>query len=62
MTRVSVVIRGWPGWCPKITAMRSASTVLVIPSEIIQPSQPDGGAGGSGKINRTLSLMIHTHS
>ena len=46
------------GWCPNAPAMRTASTVLVVPSEITHPSQPDGGTGGSGKINRGISLAL----
>jgi hypothetical protein len=58
MTRVSVVIRGWLGWCPNAPAMRTAPAVLVVPAQIIHPSQPDGGAGGSGKINRGILLAL----
>jgi hypothetical protein len=38
--------------------MRTASKVLVVPTEIIHPSQPEGGTGGSGKINRGISLAL----
>jgi hypothetical protein len=58
MMWVSGVIQRWLGWCPNAPAMRTASTVLVVPPEIIHPSQPDGGAGGSGKINRGISFAL----
>jgi hypothetical protein len=58
MMWVSGVIQGWLGWCPNAPAMRTASTALVVPSEIMHPSQPGGGAGGSGKINRGFILAL----
>jgi hypothetical protein len=58
ITRVSEIIHEWMGWCPNAPTMRTASTALVVPSEIIHPSQPDGGAGGSGKINRGIIFAL----
>ena len=46
------------GWCPNAPAVRTASMVLVIPSEIVHSSQPDGGSGGSGKIQRGISFAL----
>ena len=57
-TSIAEIIHEWMGWCPNAPAMRTAPVVLVIPAEIIHPSQPDGGAGGSGKINRGISLAL----
>jgi hypothetical protein len=57
-TRIAEIIHEWMGWCPNAPAMRTASTVLTTPSVIIYPMQPDGGAGGSGKINRGISLAL----
>ena len=56
--RLSEIMHEWMGWCPNAPAMRTASTVLTTPSVIIHPMQPDGGAGGSGKINRGISLAL----
>ena len=58
MTRVSEVIRGWLGWCPNADAMRTAPPVIAIPPVNINPAQPDGGAGGSGRIDRGIKLAI----
>ena len=58
ITKISEIIYEWMGWCPNAPAMRTASKVFVVPSEIIHPSQPDGGSGGSGKINRGIGLAL----
>jgi hypothetical protein len=58
MIRISEIIHEWMGWCPNAPTMRTASKVFVVPSEIIHPSQPDGGAGGLGKIHRGISLPL----
>jgi hypothetical protein len=38
--------------------MHTAPAVLIVPSEMIHPSHPGGGAGGSGKINRGIILAL----
>ena len=58
ITKISENIFEWMGWCPNAPAMRAAPTVLVVPPEIIQSSQPDGGSGGSGKIQRGISFAL----
>jgi MFS family permease len=54
----SEIIHEWMGWCPNAPTMRTASTVLVVPSEITHHSQPGGGAGGSGRINRGIGVAL----
>ena len=58
ITKISENIFELLGWCPNAPAVRTASTVLVIPSEIVHSSQPDGGSGGSGKIHRGFSFAL----
>ncbi|MCX6690835.1 MAG: DUF6159 family protein [Methanoregula sp.] len=58
MTRVSVVIRGWLGWCPNAPAMHTASTVLSTPPVSLHSLEPDGGTGGSGRIGRGISFAV----
>jgi hypothetical protein len=56
MARVSEVIRGWLGWCPSARTMRTAPVVLTTPPATVQPVQPGGGTGGSGRIGRGIGL------
>jgi hypothetical protein len=58
ITKISENIFEWMGWCPNAPAMRTAPAILVIPSEIVHSSQPDGGSGGSGKIHRGISFAL----
>ena len=58
ITKISENIFEWMGWCPNAPAVRTTSTVLVIPSEIVHSSQPDGGSGGSGKIHRGITFAL----
>jgi len=55
---LSEVIRGWLGWCPNAPAMRTAPAVLMVPPETMHPAQPDGGAGGSGRIIRGIGVAL----
>ena len=59
-TRIYEVIHKWMGWCPNANArtMRTASPVMVTPPVTIHPAQPDGGAGGSGRIDRGFNLFF----
>ena len=58
ITRLSEMIHEWMGWCPNAPPLRAAPAALVVPPEIIHPSQSsDGGsAGNSGKIHRGVSI------
>jgi hypothetical protein len=56
--RVSEAIRGWLGWCPNAPALRTAPVVLTVPPEVNYPGQPDGGAGGSWRINQGISIAM----
>ena len=56
--RISEIIHEWLGWCPHADAMRTAPPVIAIPPVNINPAQPDGGAGGSGRIDRGIKLAI----
>jgi hypothetical protein len=56
--RVSEVIRGWLGWCPNTPVMRTAPAVLATLPEMMHPSPPGGGAGGSGWINRGFGVAL----
>ena len=58
MSHLSEVIRGWLGWCPNAPAIRTAPVVLMVPPETMHPAQPDGGAGGSGRINRGIGVAL----
>jgi len=54
--RISEVIHPLLGWCPNAPAMRTASTILTIPSVTLHPLEPDGGPGRSGRIDRGINL------
>ncbi len=56
MTRISEVIRGWLGWCPNAGTIRTTPPVIAAPPVTAHPAQPDGGAGGSGRIDRGIRL------
>jgi hypothetical protein len=51
-------IRKKLGWCPYAQTMRTAPTVLTTPPVDINPAQPEGGAGGPGRIDRGITLAI----
>jgi len=50
------IVKRYMGWCPNTPAMRTASTVLSTPMVSVHPLEPDGGAGGSGRIGRGINL------
>ena len=52
LTRLGEIVHQWMGWCPNAPALRTASTVLSTPPVTVNPLEPDGGAGGSGRIRR----------
>jgi hypothetical protein len=56
ITHVSEIIHEWMGWCPNVPSMRTAPAVLVVPAVTINPAQPSGGAGGSGRIRYGMSI------
>ncbi len=58
ITRISEIIHKWTGWCPNARTMRTAPPVIATPPVTIHPAQPDGGAGGSGRIDRGIRLAI----
>jgi len=45
------------GWCPNAQPLRTAPPVIATPPVTINPPQPDGGAGGSGRIDRGIRLV-----
>jgi hypothetical protein len=49
-------IRKKLGWCPNARTMRTAPTVLTTPPVDSNPAQPDGGAGGPGRIDLGITL------
>lgn len=54
--RLSEIMHEWMGWCPNAPAMRTAPAVLVVPAVTINPTQPSGGAGGSGRIQCGMGI------
>jgi hypothetical protein len=44
------------GWCPNAPSMNTASTILTTLPVSLHPLEPDGGAGGSGRIDRGIKL------
>jgi hypothetical protein len=55
---VANIIRKYLGWCPNARTMRTALPVIATPPATIHPAQPDGGAGGSGRIDRGIKLAL----
>jgi amino acid transporter len=51
-------IRKKLGWCPNAQTMRTSPMVLPTPPVDINPAQPEGGAGGPGRIDRGITLAI----
>lgn len=49
-------IRRKMGWCPNARTMRTAPVVLSTPPADSNPAQPEGGAGGPGRIDRGITL------
>lgn len=57
--KFSEVIRGWLGWCPHAQTIRAAPAgVFTVPPVTLNPPVPDGGTGGSGRIDRGIRLAI----
>lgn len=46
------------GWCPNAPAMRTASTAFPTQSVTVNPFEPDGGAGGPGRIGRGIGFAV----
>nr|WP_320161910.1 DUF6159 family protein [uncultured Methanoregula sp.] len=59
LVKLSEIIRHYLGWCPNADArpMRTAP-VIATPPVNIQQSSPDGGTGGSGRIDRGAKLAM----
>ncbi|MFA4861430.1 DUF6159 family protein [Methanoregula sp.] len=55
---VSEIIRKYLAWCPNSVArpVRAAPPAIATPPVATGPAQPDGGAGGSGRIDRGIRL------
>ncbi len=60
ITRISEIASEWLGWCPNAPVLRTAPAVLVAQPATVHPAQPEGGAGGSGRIGRGLSLAVES--
>jgi hypothetical protein len=54
--RFSEIVRRHLGWCPNAGAIRTAPRSIPTPSVTINPAQPDGGAGGPGRLDRSVTL------
>jgi hypothetical protein len=54
----SEIIRKYSGWCPNAPTMRTAPAVLVVPPDMVNPTQPDGSRtdGGPGRIRRGIGI------
>jgi hypothetical protein len=59
-TRISEIIHEWMGWCPNANArpLQTATPVITAPPVTINPAQPDGGAGGPGRLDRGVDLAL----
>ena len=55
-TKTYEIIQHYFGWCPNAPVLRTASTVLSTPPVTINPLEPDGGTGGSGRIRRGVQF------
>jgi hypothetical protein len=44
------------GWCPNAPAMHTASTIFSTPPVTLNPLEPDGGGGGTGRIDRGIRI------
>lgn len=58
LIRISEVIREWLGWCPNARTMRTAPAAITTPPVTVNPPVPDGGSGGSGRIDRGIRLAL----
>jgi hypothetical protein len=56
LARLGEIVHQWMGWCPNAPVLRTASTVLSTPPVTVNPLEPDGGAGGSGRIRRGIQF------
>jgi hypothetical protein len=58
MTLFLDYIRKKVGWCPNTTTIRTAPVIHTAPSATADASVPDGGAAGSGRIDRGVNIAI----
>jgi hypothetical protein len=56
MIQITEIIRRHLGWCPNARTIRTTPAIIPTPPVTLHPDQPDGGAGGSGRINRGIKL------
>ena len=57
LAQLSEIIQKNMGWCPNTGMVRAAPSVLSVPSGVMLPLEPDGGAGGSGRIGRGIEVL-----
>lgn len=58
MTLFLDYIRKKAGWCPYTNTIHTAPVILTAPSVTADASVPDGGTGGSGRIDRGVNLAL----
>ena len=58
MTRVSEIVEHWFGLCPKAPVFRASQTSIVHLPEPAHEGPPNGGAGGSGTIQRGIEAAL----
>jgi hypothetical protein len=58
MTRISEIIHGWMSWCPNTNTVRNEPVIRTAPSVTADASAPDGGAAGTGRIDRGVDMAI----
>jgi hypothetical protein len=54
--KLNEIIRHHFGWCPNAGTIRTAPPGIATPPVTINPAQPDGGAGGPGRLDRSFTL------
>ncbi|OPY37048.1 MAG: hypothetical protein A4E35_01511 [Methanoregula sp. PtaU1.Bin051] len=60
VVKMSENLREYLGWCPNAPVLRTAPAVLMTQPATVHPVQPDGGAGGPGRIGRGINLAIES--
>ena len=54
--KLNEIIRHHFGWCPNAGTIRTAPPGIATPPVTINPAQPDGGAGGPERLDRSFTL------
>jgi hypothetical protein len=57
-THLSEVIRKRLGWCPEGRTIRAAPAAVTVPPVTANSPVPEGGSGGSGRIDRGIKLAL----